>query len=815
MKQTSTNLVNDNPGKISSAKSFRLFTKHWSTNMVLLLLVLQVAQAQNGYLYVHTKALSEDLNQSFSFSVSGGSTSVPNFTLEDMQSPNIEPTDIGAGHGNGAGELWAVAGATGGGVANGPIYHRLPNSTTWSLVSGQTASAIDGADLGHCVFVNTTGDAYAYNGSSFVKIYNHSTYGMTAVDIANNGSITSGTGVTAIVTSSGHVVVYSGNYSTTNTWTDITPSDNSGGTFTRLDINPATNDIVLVDNNADVTKVNTSGGGKAYYGNATGSTSPWPSTDITVDGNGNIYDIQAISVGDVVFRYNGTGWVSEVQIQEHYVLTGGDAGQVWCTKGYPASQFSWMSNASTIFTRTGDGTATWLDDERVQTSQNDNSILIPVAAGTYTVTEANVSNWNLQRITVYDSTAGSTTNVAAKSAKIVVKAGQVAHVVFTNGLVSPLSVPTGCGSLQILQNFGSGAANTDGSALSGLTDYHYFNVYSTTLFPNDGYYSLSQNSKAWDDSTLKDHTGVANGYFLVVNASYAADQMYKQRVTGLIPGATYSLTFWAANLSYLSPQQPNILAGITDTSTGAILGSVSTGYFPTDTAWHKYTFSFTATITSGDLFLQNNAPGGNGNDLAIDDIGIAQLCTSLPQTLVNFNVVKQATESVLSWATTNNLAFDHFNIQRSTDGITWSGIGQTPAVNDNASQNNYSFVDYAPMNGSNYYRIDAIAANGQYLYSEVKLVQFGSDVQWSLSMYPNPVTSGSTVTIQSNQPLQMIRVFDINGKLVMVKNISNGNSQGSTNYALNTSSLSTGMYLAQVANSDGTINSLKLVKKNQ
>jgi len=82
-------------------------------------------------------------------------------------------------------------------------------------------------------------------------------------------------------------------------------------------------------------------------------------------------------------------------------------------------------------------------------------------------------------------------------------------------------------------------------------------------------------------------------------------------------------------------------------------------------------------------------------------------------------------------------------------------------------------------------------------------------------MYPNPVTSGSVVTIQSNQPLQMIRVFDINGKLVIVKNIATGNSQGSTNYTLNTSSLSTGMYLMQIANSDGTISSLKLVKKNQ
>jgi len=809
MKQTSTNSVNDNAGNRSAAKSLSLIIKQAFTNTVLLLFGLQVAQAQTGYLYVHAKSLSEDLNQSFTFSVSGGSTSVPNFTLLD-QPLNIEPTDIGAGHGTGGGELWAVAGTTGG--ANGPIYHRLPNSTTWSLVSGQTASSIDGADLGHCVFVNTSGDGYAYNGSSFFMIFAHSG-SSKAVDIANNGSITSGSGFTAIVDNAGKVWKYTGNYTSTTTWSNITPTDNSEGTFTRVDINPTTNDIILIDNKGDVTKINSSGSGLAYY--ASGGVSTWETMDVAVDNNGIVYEAEHNNNTnyDMVFRYNGTTWSAEPEMSEHYFLTCGDAGQAWCAKGYPVAQYTWMSNPSTIYTRTGDGTGSWLDDERVQTTQNGNSIIIPVAAGTYTITEANVSNWNLQNITVYDSTSGSTISVASNTAKIVVQAGQVAHVVFTNGLVSPLALAGSCGTNIVLQNFGSGAANTNGPALSGLTDYHYFNT--DTLFANDGYYSLSQNSTLWTNSGLKDHTGLTNGYFMVVNASYGQDEMYKHRVTGLVPGTTYNLSFWAANLSTSSPQQPNILAGITDTSTGAVLGSISTGYLPTDTAWHKYTFSFTATVTTGDLFLQNNAPGGNGNDLAIDDIGIVQLCTSLPQTLVNFTVVKQATESVLSWSTTNNLAFDHFDIQRSTEGSTWSAIGQTPAVNDNASLDNYSFVDYAPLNGSDYYRVVAVAASGQYLYSDVKLVQFGSDGQWSVSMYPNPVTSGSVVTIQSNQPLQMIRVFDINGKLVIVKNIATGNSQGSTNYTLNTSSLSTGMYLMQIANSDGTISSLKLVKKNQ
>src|ERR1700690_958181 len=142
-----------------------------------LLFVMQTSFAQTGYIYVHAKSISEDINQSFTFSVTGGSTVVPNFMLLD-QIVNTEPTDIGAGHGTGGGELWVVAGATQG--ANGSIYHRSVNSTTWNLISGQTGSAIDGADLGHFVIVNTTGDAYVYNGLTFVKIFNHSTYSVKA-----------------------------------------------------------------------------------------------------------------------------------------------------------------------------------------------------------------------------------------------------------------------------------------------------------------------------------------------------------------------------------------------------------------------------------------------------------------------------------------------------------------------------------------------------------------------------------------------------------------------------------------------------------
>ncbi len=722
--------------KITSPSS-----RHAAVFILLLLVTKQTGVAQTGYIYVHAKTISEDINQSFIFSVTGGSTSVPNFTLLD-QNLNIEPTDIGAGHGNGGGELWVVTGATRG--ADGTVYHRAANSAVWNAVSGQTGAAIDGADLGHFVLIRSNGDGYVYNGSSFIKFFDHSTY-TTAVDIANNGSITSGAGYTAIVGSNGHVYRYTGNYSTTFTWTDITPVDKSGLTFKRLDVNPANNDIVLNDAGGNVTKVNSSGGGLVYYGR--GGSAPSQLCDVTIDDNGTMYAVERDGQGmDAAYRYNGTGWDEEPETGLHYFLTCSNNGQVWIIKGNTAAQSSSFANQSTIYSRTGDGSGTWLDDERVVTSQNGNSIMIPVNPGTYTITEASPSNWNLQKIDLYDSAAGSTIDVAANKVTVVVGAGQVAHAVFTTGIVGPRAIPSNCNTDNSIQNFGSGV-NPRGNALTGLTDFHFYSNASYNTTP-DGYYSLTQNSLQWGNATLTDHSGLVGGYFLMVNASYAPNEFYRQRVTGMAPGATYNFTFWAANLSPGSPLQPDILAGVTDTSSGATLGSVSTGPLPTDNGWHQYTFSFKATVTTGDLFLQNNAPGGFGNDLAIDDINLNQVCNSvLAVGLTNFNVTNHLNHPLLTWTLGPSPDLNYFEVERSTDkGATWKMIGIVMGSDDNTTDQDYVFKDDHPEDGINLYRLKTDSKTGAFVYSAIKQIEILNLV--TLSVYPNPIGSEKVLNVQ-------------------------------------------------------------------
>lgn len=146
--------------------------------------------------------------------------------------------------------------------------------------------------------------------------------------------------------------------------------------------------------------------------------------------------------------------------------------------------------------------------------------------------------------------------------------------------------------------------------------------------PNDGQYTiLSYSSGCFNATWLpigSDHTGNQAGKFMVINASYQPSDFYIQHVDGLCQGISYQFAAWVLNLStYPGQILPNITFSIEKTD-GTVLAKYSSG----DVAhhnpyqWVQYAFYFTTPpgVSSVVLRMTNNAPGGNGNDFALDDI---------------------------------------------------------------------------------------------------------------------------------------------------------------------------------------------------
>lgn len=171
--------------------------------------------------------------------------------------------------------------------------------------------------------------------------------------------------------------------------------------------------------------------------------------------------------------------------------------------------------------------------------------------------------------------------------------------------------------------FGSG--NNPGPSIGSTTNYSYV----PNGCPNDGNYTIANNitscfNNTWHSTT--DHTGDPNGYMMVVNASYTPGDFFVKKVDGLCPNTTYEFAAWIYNLleSYAcfgNGIKPNITFNI-ETPTGQVLQTYSTGDIPMNLGWKQYGFFFSTTteINSVVLRMTNNAPGGCGNDLLLDDI---------------------------------------------------------------------------------------------------------------------------------------------------------------------------------------------------
>ncbi|MDB5011638.1 MAG: type sorting protein [Mucilaginibacter sp.] len=168
--------------------------------------------------------------------------------------------------------------------------------------------------------------------------------------------------------------------------------------------------------------------------------------------------------------------------------------------------------------------------------------------------------------------------------------------------------------------FGSGTSPRSGSlpADSGSTTYNY-----STGSPNDGYYTIANTTMGMNSGwwTTTDHTGNAGGYMMVVNGSYEPGIFYTRTIKSLCGNTTYQFAAWIKNLLNYDGILPNVTFSI-ETTDGTVLGSGNTGNIPTGNTWIQYPFTFSTPANTESIVIKmiNNAPGGKGNDIAIDDI---------------------------------------------------------------------------------------------------------------------------------------------------------------------------------------------------
>ena len=108
-------------------------------------------------------------------------------------------------------------------------------------------------------------------------------------------------------------------------------------------------------------------------------------------------------------------------------------------------------------------------------------------------------------------------------------------------------------------------------------------------------------------------------------------------------------------------------------------------------------------------------------------------------TLNNISAQRLADKSVkVSWKSENEAGTDHYEIQHSEGGITFSALGTQAATNNAGGTASYFYNDLQPYAGVNYYRVKAVSTSGAVSYTAiVKLAPANEKASFSVS--PNPV----------------------------------------------------------------------------
>ena len=120
----------------------------------------------------------------------------------------------------------------------------------------------------------------------------------------------------------------------------------------------------------------------------------------------------------------------------------------------------------------------------------------------------------------------------------------------------------------------------------------------------------------------------------------------------------------------------------------------------------------------------------------------------------------------LRWIVTCNNIIDHFEIERSTNGINFSKVGETKGIGTVCNATPFIFSEMASGSNKYYYRIKAIGVDNSTKRSQILVIS--KQAQSNISVSPNPATH--YVNISCNVPndgIAEVVVFDASGKAVI------------------------------------------------
>ena len=179
--------------------------------------------------------------------------------------------------------------------------------------------------------------------------------------------------------------------------------------------------------------------------------------------------------------------------------------------------------------------------------------------------------------------------------------------------------------------------------------------------------------------------------------------------------------------------------------------------------------------------------------------------TSLPVTLVRFSAVKAEKAVSLNWSTSQEVNSDHFEVERSQDGKTWNKLGDVSASGETSKIiTQYTYLDPAPANGENLYRLKMVDRDQTYGYS--RIVNVNAETESFFTVFPNPVSEKLNINTTNWKQIQTVEILNNSGQIIY-------KSASAAKPEVNVQDLSEGIYFVRLTHKDGKKETNKFVKK--
>ncbi|MCY7292958.1 MAG: T9SS type A sorting domain-containing protein [Ferruginibacter sp.] len=183
---------------------------------------------------------------------------------------------------------------------------------------------------------------------------------------------------------------------------------------------------------------------------------------------------------------------------------------------------------------------------------------------------------------------------------------------------------------------------------------------------------------------------------------------------------------------------------------GAIPGSVSN------------TARITSTSQAGDVFTDDGTAiiGPTGGPT--------------PVKLTAFTAVLKNNDGFLNWTTEIELNNDHFEIERSEDGVNFVKRGIVNGNGTTSVTQYYNYTDNINTNSSViYYRLKNVDTDGKSAYSKIIALRLKGTMNDNFSVYPNPFESIIKINLSLLEDVTVqCRIISFDGKEVMNRKIA-------------------------------------------